>query len=223
MISDEMLEKAAAELADVINDSLPNPSECNHQFSAKFEKKMKRLMYKTYHPILYRTLRSVASIVLVIMIGFGSTLTVSAEAREIVFGWVKQQYECFYKYFLEGEVDITESATYQLGWVPDGYEFLTSYETAGGEVYIYTDEKDTLIQFTYTSDPNNEMLFVDGISYIKEQVEINNRIGEVYISEDNNTTNGLIWSNETNTIIFFISANCETDTLIKIAESVVKK
>lgn len=96
MITDEMMAQAASELADAINESLPAPSECTHQFSPRFEKKMKRLIRRANHPTIYRALRSVASILLVIMIGFGSTLAVSAEAREIVFGWVKQQYENFY-------------------------------------------------------------------------------------------------------------------------------
>ena len=66
MITDEMLAQAAAELADAINESLPSPSECTHQFSPRFEKKMKRLIRKSHHPIFYRTLRTVASIILVI-------------------------------------------------------------------------------------------------------------------------------------------------------------
>lgn len=222
MITDEMLAQAAAELADAINESLPEPSECNHQFSPRFEKKMKRLIRKTHHPIFYRTLRTVASIVLVILIGFGSTLAVSAEAREIVFGWVKQQYENFYEYFFEGEVESTESAKYQPGWMPEGCDFVTSYETAGGEVYIYSDVEDTLIQFSYTSEIDNETLFVDGVEYRKEEAIIHNRTGEFYIAQVDDKTNGLIWTDETETVLFFVSGNYDKETLVKIAESVEK-
>lgn len=222
MITDDMMAQAAAELADAINESLPNPSECTHQFSPRFEKKMKRLIRKSHHPIFYRTLRTVASIVLVILIGFGSTLAVSAEAREIVFSWVKQQYENFYEYFFEGDVTPTESRRYQTGWMPDGCEFVTSYETAGGEVYIFTDEKDTLIQFSYTSNPDNETLFIDGVGYFKEEAIINGRIGDFYIAQSNDKTNGLIWTDETETVLFFVSGNYDKETLVKIAESVKK-
>lgn len=222
MITDEMLSQAAAELADAIYDSLPNPSECNHQFSPRFEKKMKRLIRRSNHPVLYRSLRTVASIVLVIVIGFGSTLAISAEAREIVFGWVKQQYENFYEYFFEGEVEPTESAKYQPGWMPEGSEFVTSYETAGGEVYIYTDAEDTLIQFSYTSEPNNETLFVDGVEYVNEDATIHNRMGEFYIAQSDDKTNGLIWTDETETVLFFVSGKYDKETLVKIAESVEK-
>lgn len=223
MITEEMLAQAAAELAEAINECLPEPSECNHQFSPRFERKMKHLIRKSNYPILYRTLRSAAIFILVIMIGFGSILTASVEARAIVFGWVKQQYENFYEYFFEGKAETTESAKYQPGWMPDGCVFVTSYETAGGEVSIYTDTEDTLIQFSYTSDPGAEKLFVDGVDYRKEQVKINNCMGEIYISQNKNETNGLIWTDETETVLFFISGNFEKETLVKIAESVIKK
>ncbi len=223
MITDEMLAQAAAELADAINESLPSPSECTHQFSPRFEKNMKRLIRRANHPTVYRALRSVVSILLVIMIGFGSTLAVSAEAREIVFGWVKQQYENFYEYFFEGEVEPTESAKYQPGWMPEGCEFVTSYETAGGEVYIYTDAEETLIQFSYTSDPNNESVYVDGVGYAKEVVAVNGFQAEIYISQAENETNSIIWNDESGVILFTASGNFDQETLIKIAENIEKK
>lgn len=163
MITDEMLEKAAAELADAINESLPNPDECTHQFSPRFEKKMKRLIRKSNHLVFYRTLRTVASILLVIMIGFGSTFAISVEARGIVFGWVKQQYENFYEYFFEGEATTTENSSYYPGWLPEDCVFVTSYETAGGEVYIYTNPQDMLIQFSCISKLESEKIYMDGI------------------------------------------------------------
>lgn len=223
MITDEMLAQAAAELADAINESLPSPSECTHQFSPRFEKKMKRLIRKSYHPIFYRTLRTVASVVLVILIGFGSTLAVSAEAREVVFGWVKQQYENFYEYFFEGNIASTESEKYQPGWMPEGCEFVTSYETAGGEVYIYTDTEDTLIQFSYTSNPNNENIYIDGVNYSKEVASVNDLPAEIYMSQNENETNSIIWKDDSGVILFTASGNFDQETLIRIAENIEKK
>ena len=43
MITDKMLAQAAAELATAINESLPDPKDCTHEFSAEFERKMKRI------------------------------------------------------------------------------------------------------------------------------------------------------------------------------------
>lgn len=49
MITDEvftegLLQQAAAELAVVLNDSLPPPDECQHKFSELFEEKMQSLI-----------------------------------------------------------------------------------------------------------------------------------------------------------------------------------
>lgn len=224
MITDRMLAQAAAELADAINDSLPEPSECNHRFSARFERKMRRLIRRSNHPVLYRTLRSVASILLVIMIGFGTVLSVSAEARELVFGWVKQQYESFYEYFFKGELNSSESAKYYPGWMPDGCEFITSYEIPGGEVYVYTDEQECLIQFSYSSDTNNTKMYIESIDYSKHDVIINGCQGEVYIAPDKTETNGIVWVDKKNNILFCISADFNKDDLIKMAENIdIKK
>lgn len=54
MITDEMIKKAAEEAAIMINTDLPEPCKCNHQFSTKFENRMKRLIYKTKYPGFYR-------------------------------------------------------------------------------------------------------------------------------------------------------------------------
>ena len=223
MITDEMLAQAAAELADAINESLPDPSECNHQFSPRFEKKMKRVIRRSHHPIFYRTLRTVASVVLVILIGFGSTLAVSAEAREIVFGWVKQQYENFYEYFFEGEATTTENSSYYPGWLPEDCVFVTSYETAGGEVYIYTNPQDMLIQFSYISKPESEKIYMDGIDAEKKIVSINGGYGELYIFHNEEVTNNIVWTDESQMVLFSLSANYDEDTLIRIAESILKK
>ena len=110
MITDTILTQAAAELATAMNESLPDPKECVHQFFPKFEKKIKRLTRRANHPILYSSLQSIASILLVVIIVFCSVLAVSAEARATVFGWAKEQYQSCYEYFFEGEI-VTQDRT----------------------------------------------------------------------------------------------------------------
>ena len=44
MLSEELLKQAAEELALVLNESLPKPEECQHQFSGEFERKMQLLL-----------------------------------------------------------------------------------------------------------------------------------------------------------------------------------
>ena len=40
MLSEELLKQATEELAFAMNESLPKPEQCQHQFSEEFERKM---------------------------------------------------------------------------------------------------------------------------------------------------------------------------------------
>ena len=44
MLSEELLKQAAEELALALNESLPKPEQCQHQFSEEFERKMQLLL-----------------------------------------------------------------------------------------------------------------------------------------------------------------------------------
>lgn len=44
MLSDEVLQQAAEQYAEAVIASLPASEECNHKFSADFERKMRSLI-----------------------------------------------------------------------------------------------------------------------------------------------------------------------------------
>lgn len=44
VLTEELLQQAAAELATALNDSLVPPKECQHEFSNGFEEKMQSLI-----------------------------------------------------------------------------------------------------------------------------------------------------------------------------------
>lgn len=222
MINDAMLKQAAEELAIAINESLPDPKECVYQFSPKFEKKLKRLTRRANHPILYRSLRMVASVLLVFMIGFGSILTVSTEARAFVFGWMRVRYESMYEYFFEGEIENPENVAYYPQWLPEDCKFETSYSTLGGEVYIYFTPRDSLVQFSYISK-SNEKLYMDGVDAEQKDVIINGGSGKLYISHNEGETSNLVWMDKSRTVLFSISGDYDEEVLIKMAENIVEK
>ena len=43
-MSEQLLKHAEEELALALNESLPEPEQCQHQFSEEFESKMQRLL-----------------------------------------------------------------------------------------------------------------------------------------------------------------------------------
>lgn len=56
MISEEALRQAAAEASDCLVRSLDEAGIPVHNFSARFERKMRRLIRRTRHPAAYRAL-----------------------------------------------------------------------------------------------------------------------------------------------------------------------
>ena len=223
MISDEMLMQASVKAAEIMNNELPRPSECNHSFSEGFEAKIKRLIFRSQHCTFYRALRIIASVLIALLLGVGSVLTVSVEARQAVFGWVRQQYESFYEYFFAGEIDVGSKSQFVPNWMPHGYQLLTCYDTAGGAVFIYTDGDEKLAQFSYTDAADCESTFIDGVEYEKDTVTVHGCQGELYIAKSEDETNSIVWTNASRTVLFTASGNFDSDTLLKIAENISKK
>ena len=168
-------------------------------------------------------LSRVACVFLAVLLTGSAVLTFSVEARAAFFGWVREQVETYYMYFFEGNAAVTEPAKYELGWMPENCIFVTSYETAGGEVYIYTDERDTLIQFTYTSEPDNEKVYVDYAEYTEKQVTINGNTASLFIAPSEDNTDGIVWTDPNTNTLFFISGHFDQETFIRMAESVKEK
>ena len=223
MITDKMLEKAAAELAEAINTSLPAPDECTHCFSVAFERKMKRLVYKTCHPIVFRTLRAVACIILALCISFGSLLALSPEARAMVYSWFRQQCESFYEYFFVGEASSSENAQYSPQWIPQDYTLLSSQDIISGERYIYSDGQGNTFVFSYMNATSSSKLYVEGVEYEQRTVSINGQPGELYISHDPEDSNVLVWTDSDTGTLFYLNALLDEDTMVFFAENVELK
>ena len=164
----------------------------------------------------------VACVFLAVLLTGSAILTFSVEARAALFGWVREQYEAFYEYFFEGEAAVTDPAKYELGWVPEGYTFLSSYEIPGGEGIVYTDENDYVVSFTYTSNiSGGTAFFVDGVDYEQKSIMVNGCHADVYIATDSTQTGSIVWTlDET---LFYIAAPLDEDGLITMAENIRAK
>lgn len=157
---------------------------------------------------------------LVILVGFSMLMAVSTEARAAVWGWVSELYqENMYKIFFDGEAEETVGLKYELGWLPEGTEFVTKYDVMGGESYIYTDETELLINFLYSSDPDS-VYYLIANDAVKQEVTVNGLPGEVFISPSEEETNTIVWSDNSIPIMFSFTAEYDVETLIKVAENV---
>ena len=171
---------------------------------------------------LHKVLARVASVLLAVILAGSAILTFNIEVRAAFFGWVREQADNFYHYFFEGEAIPSQPVKYELGWMPEGLEYVTIIDVDNGERYIYKDAQDFLIQFSYVPNGENGSWGVDGVDDIQKTVKVNGNKADLYISRTDDQTSSIIWSNERNDF-FTLSGPFDEETLIKMAENVQVK
>lgn len=224
MISDERLREAARKAEESFLASLPEPEDCEAIFSPEFERKMKKLIRRTDHPIRYRLMKAVACFLLVVLVGGSSVLIFSAEARATFVTWVKDVYETQFIYqFFQTSEETQDNIFYRPTWVPSDYHITYESVSDGPSTIEYRNDSDNLVVFTYfrnTSSPVFRIEREDTTTYT--QVSVNGITAELYLDQDEEETNVLIWTDESNGTIFQILAPFSDVELIRMAESVEK-
>lgn len=220
MISKATFLSALEEVDNAILAALPDPKDCSFQFSKRFEQKMRSVIRRGNHPVIYTTLRRVACILLVLAMLFSGIMIVNTEVRASVIGWIKEQYETFYHYFFPAETAATEQLEYTLGWVPNNYTLVNTQKTDLRSTAIYFDPDGKLIQFSYIYGATNTGDFLKNENHTCHPVSINGMTGEVYISDNPVNANGIVWIDSNNNVLLSISAPLNEADLIKLAENV---
>lgn len=221
MISDERLREAARKAEESLLASLPEPEECETAFSPEFERKMEKLIHRAKHPIRHRIMKAVACFLLVILVGGGSVLTFSMEARAAFVGWVREVYETYFEYHYTGiDRNITNDVIYWPTWLPNGYDLVIEPEPGDHIVAIYESTQEDKIIFNCSTSIESLTLQVEREGTETFTVSVNGISADLYLDQDENNANVLVWEDESAGLIFWIVATCDTDDLVKIAESV---
>ena len=222
MIPDSMLRGAAEKSCEIYVSRLEAgyDPKAQHKFSPEFEKKIKKLERKANHPIIYRSLQRIASIILVCLIACSAWLTVDAEARSAFFGWVKEIYETYFVYRFEGNADYSESSVaYRPTWLPEGYTEFYIENTESNTVVSYQNEEGLLLTFQYTHNPNETDWFIDAEHAVIKETTVNGCPAEVILTDNITTASVIVWTDEQDSA-FYVSAFLGESDLIKIAENV---
>lgn len=224
MITEEMLRIAAAEADQAIRDSLPHPADCDHQFSPRFERKMKRVIRRGRHPVAYKFLHRAACLLVVVTLVGASWLTVDAEARGAFFAWVRQQYENFVEYRFAGLAPDEEMTTnFAPTWLPEGYEETKAQSAGGTSTKTYSNSDGQAIHFMYSAGADATSLFVVSDNMTAVKVIVGTQETDFYQDADPENANVLVWHSESGDILFCISAPLPRDEMVKIAESIEPK
>lgn len=224
MITDKMMQEAAEELYQALLTSLPDENQCSYQFSERFERRMKRLIRRAEHPLRHRILQRVASITLVLFLGFVTLLAISPSVRAAVFGWVREQYDSFAAYYFEGAPQNTDNLiAYELGSISLEYEeinrLVTECETT---IYYLESSSGKIMTFTYTHESDSFKYHIKQDDAIIEKAIVNGCDADVYCFSDEKQSNVIIWVDRTTHTLFRISAFMDKDDLISLASSVKK-
>lgn len=225
MISEARLRTAARAVSQAMVDGLPEPEDCNHDFSPEFARKMEKLLRRGRHWGIYRGLKRVACFFLVLLLSGGAFLTVNAEAREIVFGWVSEKWEDAQRYFYLGETTSSVDIEHYHLDVPDGYwlEETLDAETLVNELYL--NEEGAYISFTYqyeTETSTGEEYVIDADAE-KKQVRVNGVTADLYLSHSEDANNTILWIDPETGALIDVTAFMAEDDLINLAESVVRE
>ncbi len=219
MISDERLREAARQAEKNLLASLPEPEDCEATFSPQFERKMKKLVRRTDHPIIYWMQKAVACILLTILIGGGSVLALSTEARAAFVGWIRELYETWFVYKYEGEdQELPQNTVFQITWLPEGFVEVTHFASEDQIRTFYQDGNSNSITFIYTRSMESANLYIEEGEVEAQTVQIGHLYADLYLDLRSGGANALVWYDRG--ALFSLYGNCSGDDLIKIAENI---
>ena len=218
MITDEMLRESTGEAERFRLAHLPEPQP--HQFSPRFERRMRKLISRAKHPVRHQVLRYAAAVLLVAFTLFGSVLAVSPEARASVNGWVRKTIGGKLHYYFTGEYT-PPPAEYELP-VPEGWRTLEIFDTDAGKTYLYLLEDESLVEFRYVcaAEAKHYSMSFEGMGYHK--VTVNGWPADLYLAIYEHYTSMIVWTDPVEGTVFHIVARADREELIALAESVRK-
>lgn len=227
MLTEEILRQAAQEAGQAIAESFPDPEDCHHEFSLEFERKMKPILRRARYQGVYTALRRTACVLVMLVLSCATWLGVDAQARETFFGWVSQRVENAQRYFFSGELAEEETSVhYSLPVLPSGLQEYHISVTEHEASYIYIDEKGFFFEFGYlnqdTVSVDTDVFFSTGDAKQKA-VYVNGAIADLYIDESGSTGNLIVWRDTETNILLYIDAYLDEETLIHLAESVLRE
>lgn len=221
MVTNVMLREAAGVAERSLLQTLENETSEPHRFSEQFERKMNKLVRRVKHPIQYNVMRSAAAILLVVVILFGMVFAISPEARAGVINWIKSTFFEYSQYTGDGEIENAEYE-YYFPVIPDGYSELTAIDSDDGKTFVYVHKEGHVLQFSYAKGNRAHNLFVKTDLHSHIEAQVNGNIADVYITESTVETNAIVWRDSKTDTLLCIIAKADKDSLIALAESVIK-
>lgn len=173
-------------------------------------------------------LRAALAACLAIIMALGTAMAVSAEFREVVFGWFKEQYQTFIHYEYRGaeedheaDVEIADVfIPYVLTEVPPGFIEKDSIcdEDVGHQCTIYWNEEkgQQCIVSAVAGHESTGNVFVEEEGYTIHPIEVAGVLGDLYVPDDPTDDGVIIWMKDH--MLFYIAAHFTPEEFVYYAE-----
>ncbi len=217
--TDDMLREAVIK-ADICElEALPADHEITHEFSKRFERRMKKLVRrgKTGNPAggaVFLRRRAVALIAAIVIL-LATAMSVSA-VRAAVFEFVTEVYEKFTHMFFEESPPSQESADEFIirrpSFIPEGFE-LVDEKTAGPVLLVYEKGSDYISYSQQRVEDVSMDINTEGAEL--EELEFKGLPAKYY---SNQGVQNLRWYDDE--YLYMVSSTLDRDAVFRIAESV---
>ena len=85
---------------------------------------------------------------------------------------------------------------------------------------MYTNEKGNRINFYYSKDPEAGNILVKEEDSTIIKTRVHSYEADIYLPADSNNAISIIWYNIDTNMMFYISAVCDVDAIVQMAESI---
>ena len=222
-MTNDIIKRAFIEAFDREFSDIPTDDEIakTHEFSKKFESKMKKLRKRAKHKYVYifnKPIRRAAVIVACILIMFTASLSIEA-VRTPVIDFCVTVYEKFTSIFFVSD-DGSElvypmeiETLYTPAYIPDGYSLIEEENDAGTRELIYANADGDEICFQQYILTSN--ITIDAEEIIIEDIFIHTFEG---IFHSKNGVNHILWHD--NQYSYLIIGKIDKDVILNMAESI---
>lgn len=217
MISDNVLREAAIEAGETLMNSIPPEEQYRHDFSRNYERKMARMLRRTKHPYFYQSLNRAAGILLALALTGTVWLSVDVQAREALFGWLRETYATFFVYWYVGEKPKENNdINYRPANLPANWVEIDQWTEKMNTTIVYVDGDGRLNYFTYMDFDSGPIAVVE--TEVPITTTVGGKLAEYYPSNEENESNTLVWSEQG--MVFVLSTYLTQEQMIFIAENV---
>lgn len=219
--SDDVLRAATRLVRQSMLDALPSPSECPAAFSPEFHKRITILFARQRHKAMARRIVQRAAVLLLsALIGLSAWLTVDVEAREALFGWLREMYENSIIYRFDNSSSANTAHTrYYIANLPSSYTETMSADYENDGYVLYANSMGQYLSLHYLFGSDKSAFLVGKENVIISNAVVNGSPADLLISKDPAIASAIVWADKDGPA-FCISAFMNPDDLIALAESV---